>query len=246
MTYELLAKGYNLSKISGILRVSVATTSMDASFLYQRAAKEMETYLAEKLPLIYSASYEGISLVITKAWQMIDDPHTPVGVKASLLALVADCCEMRLDISTGAGVIDSGIKYANAAKHQYDKIISVGDQESKDMLHEEGEGGGGGGEEIEGEDDGEVGRQEEKKKKNNNNNNRHRSNNIFSNNNNNNNNADTNNNHNNINSDKQQQTDNNNNSNSSSNNNSSNNSNNNNNNKDDNNNKDKQTRNSIF
>jgi hypothetical protein len=112
MVFDLSSKGYNQHRISAILHVSQALVSLDLAQLRKDAANSMKSYLEEKLPLIYQECYEGISQVISRSWEMINDVNTPTQTRVQLLALVADATQTKLDISCGGEVIENGIKYA--------------------------------------------------------------------------------------------------------------------------------------
>jgi hypothetical protein len=112
MVFDLSSKGYNQNRISAILHVSQALVSLDLAQLRKDAANSMKSYLEEKLPLIYQECYEGISQVISRSWEMINDPNTPNQTRVQLLASVADATQTKLDISCGGEVIENGIKYA--------------------------------------------------------------------------------------------------------------------------------------
>jgi hypothetical protein len=112
MVFDLSSKGYNQHRISAILHVSQALVSLDLAQLRKDAMNSMKSYLEEKLPLIYQECYEGISQVISRSWEMINDVNTPNQTRAQLLALVADATQTKLDISCGGEVIENGIKYA--------------------------------------------------------------------------------------------------------------------------------------
>jgi hypothetical protein len=112
MVFDLSSKGYNQNRISAILHVSQALVSLDLAQLRKDAANSMKSYLEEKLPLIYQECYEGISQVISRCWEMINDANTPTQTRVQLLALVADATQTKLDISCGGEVIENGIKYA--------------------------------------------------------------------------------------------------------------------------------------
>jgi hypothetical protein len=122
MVFDLSSKGYNQNRISAILHVSQALVSMDLAQLRRDAANSMNSYLEEKLPLIYQECYEGISQVISRCWEMINDVNTPTQTRVQLLALVADATQTKLDISCGGEVIENGIKYAQNVKSKFVEI----------------------------------------------------------------------------------------------------------------------------
>jgi hypothetical protein len=122
MVFDLSSKGYNQNRISAILHVSQALVSMDLAQLRRDAANSMKSYLEEKLPLIYQECYEGISQVISRCWEMINDVNTPTQTRVALLSLVADATQTKLDISCGGEVIENGIKYAQNVRSKFVEI----------------------------------------------------------------------------------------------------------------------------
>jgi hypothetical protein len=132
MVFDLSSKGYNQNRISAILHVSQALVSLDLAALRRDAANSMKSYLEEKLPLIYQECYEGISQVISRSWEMINDVNTPTQTRVQLLALVADATQTKLDISCGGEVIENGIKYAQNVKS---KFVAIAKPEADEMLH---------------------------------------------------------------------------------------------------------------
>jgi hypothetical protein len=91
----------------------------------------MKSYLEEKLPLIYQECYEGISQVISRSWEMINDQNTPSQTRVALLGLVADAIQTKLDISCGGEVIENGIKYAQ--QNIKNRFVSIAKPE--EILH---------------------------------------------------------------------------------------------------------------
>jgi predicted transcriptional regulator len=127
MVFDLSSKGYNQNRISAILHVSQALVSLDLAQLRKDAANSMKSYLEEKLPLIYQECYEGISQVISRCWEMINDVNTPTQTRVQLLALVAEATQSKLDISCGGEVIENGIKYAKNVKSKFVEIARTED-----------------------------------------------------------------------------------------------------------------------
>jgi hypothetical protein len=131
MVFDLSSKGYNQNRISAILHVSQALVSLDLAQLRRDAANSMKSYLEEKLPLIYQECYEGISQVISRCWEMINDLNTPIQTRVNLLSLVADATQTKLDISCGGEVIENGIKYAR--QNINDKFVAI--TKPEEILH---------------------------------------------------------------------------------------------------------------
>jgi hypothetical protein len=104
---------------------------MDLAQLRRDAANSMKSYLEEKLPLIYQECYEGISQVISRSWEMINDPNTPNQTRVQLLSLVADATQTKLDISCGGEIIENGIKYAQ--QNIRNRFVSIAKPE--EILH---------------------------------------------------------------------------------------------------------------
>ena len=133
MVFDLSSKGYNQNRISAILHVSQALVSLDLAQLRKDAANSMKSYLEEKLPLIYQECYEGISQVISRSWEMINDQNTPSQTRVALLGLVADAIQTKLDISCGGEIIESGIKYAR--QNINNRFVAIAKPEADEMLH---------------------------------------------------------------------------------------------------------------
>jgi uncharacterized protein (UPF0147 family) len=131
MVFDLSSKGYNQHRISAILHVSQALVSLDLAQLRRDAANSMKSYLEENLPLIYQECYEGISQVISRCWEMINDPNTPIQTRVQLLALVSDATQTKLDISCGGEVIENGIKYAR--QNINNRFVAI--TKPEEMLH---------------------------------------------------------------------------------------------------------------
>jgi uncharacterized protein (UPF0147 family) len=131
MVFDLSSKGYNQNRISAILHVSQALVSLDLAQLRRDAANSMKSYLEEKLPLIYQECYEGISQVISRCWEMINDQNTPIQTRVQLLALVSDATQTKLDISCGGEVIENGIKYAR--QNINNRFVSI--TKPEEILH---------------------------------------------------------------------------------------------------------------
>jgi hypothetical protein len=66
--------GYSQSKIANVLNVLQSLISLDIALLRQRAKEALADYLENKLPLIFQESMEGLSQVISSAWEIANNP----------------------------------------------------------------------------------------------------------------------------------------------------------------------------
>jgi hypothetical protein len=109
---------YSQPKSAGVLNVSESLISLDISSLRQRAREALTDYLENKLPLIFQESIEGLSQIISSAWEIANNRNTPIAQRLAALSLILDCNSQKLDMASNGSIVEDRIKFAQNAKQR--------------------------------------------------------------------------------------------------------------------------------
>lgn len=69
---ELVSKGKNMTQIAEILHVDLSTVTRDYQYVKENAAKNLQSYLTETLPLEITKSISRLNSISDEAWAMAE------------------------------------------------------------------------------------------------------------------------------------------------------------------------------
>jgi DNA-binding transcriptional MerR regulator len=124
---ELRNEGFNQSEISDMLKIHKSTINRDLKYLSERARKNVETHLHEKLPEEYQLCMTGLNEVLKKSWEIANSSSSAVDEKTKLqaLSLVNDCYKYKMDLVTNGVVITDAIKFVENVKEELPKVQNL-------------------------------------------------------------------------------------------------------------------------
>jgi transcriptional regulator len=124
---ELRNEGFNQSEISDMLKIHKSTINRDLKYLSERARKNVETHLHEKLPEEYQLCMTGLNEVLKKFWEIANSSSSAVDEKTKLqaLSLVNDCYKYKMDLVTNGVVITDTIKFVENVKEELPKVQNL-------------------------------------------------------------------------------------------------------------------------
>ena len=106
---ELLAKGHSQTEIAKTLNVSNALISLDIQYLKERAKKELETHLSDRLPFEYYRAMTGINNVLKRV-SKISDSAVDNKTKMECLKLQMELYKSLVSMATDGGIIEKAMK----------------------------------------------------------------------------------------------------------------------------------------
>jgi hypothetical protein len=112
---DLLARGYNQVEIAKACVTSEPTISRDVDFLRKEAIATMNDYIND-LPLQHAKARTAVDLVLSFAFEVMDDKGSDQRLEAAKLVLNAT--EIRLGFLGDLTALDKWIKQAEAMKKQ--------------------------------------------------------------------------------------------------------------------------------
>ena len=158
---ELSSQGRSQPEIATILQVGLGTVSRDIQYLREKARKNLETHINDRLPEEYQSCMTGLKQVLKLSWdianssrnnsnndngQTITTTITDDKTRIQALALANDCYKYIMDLTTNGVVITDAIKFVQTnkgklmSKKEDDKESEEPDyDEDKDQLEEEQE-----------------------------------------------------------------------------------------------------------
>jgi hypothetical protein len=92
------------------LNVSNALISLDIQYLKERAKKELETHLSDRLPFEYSRAMTGINNVLKRVSE-ISDSAVDNKTKMECLKLQMELYKNLVSMATDGGIIEKAMKW---------------------------------------------------------------------------------------------------------------------------------------
>jgi hypothetical protein len=109
---QLAAQGMTQQEICNELGnvVSRPLIALDLQYLKCRAADTIDKYTTEFIPFEWSKTLEGFNIIIREAYKLLEDKSTENKDKISLMSLLMDAYDKRMQLVTGSVVIDNAKK----------------------------------------------------------------------------------------------------------------------------------------
>ena len=135
---ELLAKGHSQTEIAKTLNVSNALISLDIQYLKERAKKELETHLSDRLPFEYSRAMTGINNVLKRVSE-ISDSAVDNKTKMECLKLQMELYKSLVSMATDGGIIEKAMKMVRVISPLPGEDIPAESQEEKEQRQQQQE-----------------------------------------------------------------------------------------------------------
>jgi predicted transcriptional regulator len=112
---ELLSKGNSQTEIAKTLNVSNALISLDLQYIKEKAQKELETHIEEKIPLEYTRAMTGLNSILKKANETLENA-TDTKTKLQTMALLMELYKNIMTLTTDGGVVEQALKMVKVFK----------------------------------------------------------------------------------------------------------------------------------
>lgn len=127
----LLTKGCSIYECATVLKISSSTAARDAVFLKNDANRALKERI-QNLGHEYSMTYRGLSECLKHAWgTLLEDSQSKN--KVSVIALIADIYEKRMNLCTNADIINEALQHVATIQEVIQKL------EAKEQLTNAGE-----------------------------------------------------------------------------------------------------------
>ena len=103
---ELSSQGRNQHRIASILQIGLATVNRDIQYLKRLANANISKYINETLPLEYETCLIGLNAILSKTWDITNNPHTQERDRLQAISISMQAYEMKLDLLTNATVVE--------------------------------------------------------------------------------------------------------------------------------------------
>src|SRR5918994_6401249 len=133
---ELLAKGNSQTEIATQLNVSNALISLDIQYLKERAKKELETHLSDRLPFEYARAMTGINNVLKRVSE-ISDSAVDNKTKMECLKLQMELYKSLVSMATDGGIIEKAMKMVRVISPLPGEDIPAESQEDKEQKEDD-------------------------------------------------------------------------------------------------------------
>src|SRR5918994_7656754 len=133
---ELLAKGHSQTEIAKTLNVSNALISLDIQYLKERAKKELETHLSDRLPFEYYRAMTGINNVLKRV-SKISDSAVDNKTKMECLKLQMELYKSLVSMATDGGIIEKAMKMVKIISPLPGEDIPAESQEDKEQKEDD-------------------------------------------------------------------------------------------------------------
>jgi DNA-binding CsgD family transcriptional regulator len=136
---ELLSKGHtNQAEIARTLNISEPTVSRDIRFLKERARKELETHIQERLPFEYSRAMTGINNVLKRASEILDIA-TDNKTKLEAMKLLMDLYRSIMSLTTEGAIVERAMKIVKGLERGDISKVKMSSNEDEENFEDEEE-----------------------------------------------------------------------------------------------------------
>jgi hypothetical protein len=147
---ELSSQGHSQPEIARILQISQPTVNRDIGYLRGQARQNLQKHIQDKLPEEYQNCMVGINQVLKICWEIVNKSRninndnggqtvtvTDNKIVLQALALINDCNQYKMDLTTNGVVITDAIKFVQTNKEKLMSKKEDGGTESKESDYDE-------------------------------------------------------------------------------------------------------------
>jgi hypothetical protein len=149
---ELSSQGYSQIEIATDLQIDKSVICRDLVYLRQQANENLKTHIHDKLPEEYQNCMTGINQVLKICWEIVNksrNVNNDNGQTATMtdnktvlqaLALINDCNQYKMDLTTNGVVITDAIEFVQTNKERLAMSAKEeNEKESKEPDYDEDE-----------------------------------------------------------------------------------------------------------
>jgi hypothetical protein len=97
-------------KIAEQLQLHPSTISLDCQYLKEKAQKELETHIEDKIPLEYMKCREGYRKILEIGNAILDKPNIDDKVKLQAMQVLANTYKMVMDLTSDGLIVQQALK----------------------------------------------------------------------------------------------------------------------------------------
>jgi hypothetical protein len=118
---ELDSQGYNREEIVAKLHIARGTVTNDLAFLRKQAMNNLEHHIHDVIPYEYEKALRGMKANL-KCILEIADTATDPRTKLHARAIINDCYDKIMNLSTNGVVVSDAIKFGNQAQAHINEL----------------------------------------------------------------------------------------------------------------------------
>ena len=103
---ELSSEGRNQHQIASILQIGLGTVNRDIQYLKRLAKANISKYIYETLPLEYESCLIGLNAILSKTWDITNNPHTSERDRLQAISISMQAYNMKIDLLSNATVVE--------------------------------------------------------------------------------------------------------------------------------------------
>jgi hypothetical protein len=110
---ELSSEGRSQPQIASILHVGLATVNRDLQHLKRLAKANISKYINETLPLEYETCLIGLNSILSKTWDIANNPHSNERDRLQAISIGMQAYSMKIDLLTNATVVERAVQFVD-------------------------------------------------------------------------------------------------------------------------------------
>ena len=95
------------------MQIGLATVNRDIQYLKRLANANISKYINETLPLEYETCLIGLNAILSKTWDITNNPHTQERDRLQAISISMQAYEMKLDLLTNATVVERAVNFVD-------------------------------------------------------------------------------------------------------------------------------------
>jgi hypothetical protein len=117
MVISYIAKGWSQQDIAKELKLHPSTISLDVQYLKEKAQKDLENHIQERLPFEYSRAMTGINTVLKRVSEILDNA-TDTKTKMECMKLQLELYKSIMLLATDGGIVERAMKIVKTLEPQ--------------------------------------------------------------------------------------------------------------------------------
>ena len=110
---ELSSEGHSQPQIASILQVSLGTVNRDLQHLKRLAKANISKYINETLPLEYETCLIGLNAILTRTWDIANNPHSNERDRLRAISVTMQAYSMKIDLLSNATVVERAVRFVD-------------------------------------------------------------------------------------------------------------------------------------
>ena len=110
---ELTSEGRTQPQIASTLQIGLGTVNRDIQYLKRLAKANISKYINETLPLEYETCLIGLNAILSKTWDITNNPHTQEKDRLQAISISMQAYDMKLELLSSATVIERAVNFVD-------------------------------------------------------------------------------------------------------------------------------------